>query len=77
MISSSKRRFSASSSASTWRCIAFILFVHSASPLSVAVVVEYDGAEGRSNRAERGVGVVDIVEENKLRPCSFRPCLVA
>jgi hypothetical protein len=71
MISSSKRRCSASSSASTWRCIAFILFVHSVSPVSVAVELACAGAEGRSNRAERGVDVADIAEGQALLRLPF------
>lgn len=75
MISSSKRCFSASSSASTWRCIAFILFVHSASAESVAVELACAGAGGRSNRGVRGVDVVDIVKDKDLS-CGLL-CLMA
>ncbi|KAI6157530.1 hypothetical protein BKA82DRAFT_215771 [Pisolithus tinctorius] len=52
-ISSSRRRCSVSSSASTWRCISLILLAHSARPESlVAPSVGADGGEGGSDSAE-------------------------
>lgn len=42
------------------------------SAVSVAAELAYAGAGGRSNRAERGVDVVDIAEDKELEPRRFR-----